>query len=137
MPKDESDAEDPLELRGVGLLTDEDTSEVMTECFVEEFMRLGYSPNGILALFRNPHYTGMNRVFQNRGEGFVREKIAEVFGWWKRPVSWNETADGRSPDAASDACPQAQKPVQDMSAAIHGLHGSVSESPIPPHEHCL
>jgi hypothetical protein len=38
MPKDEIDPEDPMELRG-GFATREDTSELMTECFIEEFLR--------------------------------------------------------------------------------------------------
>lgn len=88
MPKHELDPEDPLELYGVGLLTREDTSEAMTECFIEEFMRLDYRPAQILALFRNPHYTGMNMVLHNRGEPFVQAKITEVFGWWGQPVTW-------------------------------------------------
>lgn len=116
MPKNESDPEDPLELCGVGLLTEEDTSEAMTECFVEEFMRLGHTPGRILALFRNPHYTGMNMVFQNRGEAFIRDKITEVFGWWKRPVSWDEAAPNTLPEAAPGGCPDGQPPVLDMTA---------------------
>jgi hypothetical protein len=59
----------------------------MAECFIEEFLRLGHSAVQILALFRNPHYTGMNMVLQNRGEDFVKAKISEVFGWWKREVT--------------------------------------------------
>src|SRR5213594_2053385 len=88
MPKDEFDFADPMELNGVGLVCDEDTSELMTDCFVEEFMRLGHNHKQILALFRNPHYLGMNMVLQNRGEEFVRNKITEVFSRWGRPVSW-------------------------------------------------
>jgi hypothetical protein len=60
----------------------------MTECFVEEFMRLGYNHKQILAMFRNPHYIGMNMALQNRGERFVRERIEEVFARWGRPVQW-------------------------------------------------
>jgi hypothetical protein len=88
MPKDEIDPEDPMELCGVGFATREDTSGLMTECFVEEFLRLGHSAGQILALFRNPHYTGMNMVLQNRGEDFVKAKIIEVFSWWQREVVW-------------------------------------------------
>ena len=87
MPKDEIDPEDPLELCGVALLTEEDTSDAMTECFVEEFLRLGFGPAQVLALFRNTHYTGPNMVLQARGEPYIRAKIAEVFGWWGRPVT--------------------------------------------------
>jgi hypothetical protein len=92
MPKHETDPDDPLELCGVGLLTHEDTTEAMTECFIEEFLRLGYDAERLLALFRNPFYTGVNMVFQNRGEAFVRHKIAEVFSRWHRPVPWAAAA---------------------------------------------
>ena len=91
MPKNEVDPEDPLELHGVGLLTHEDTTEAMTECFIEEFLRLGHGAREILALFRNPYYTGVHMVLENRGEDFVRAKIMEVFGWWNRPVQFAES----------------------------------------------
>jgi hypothetical protein len=85
MPKDEFDPQDPLELNGVALLTHEDTTDSMCECFIEEFMRMGFGPKQILALFRNPHYLGMNMVLENRGEVFVRDRIAQVFTRWGRP----------------------------------------------------
>jgi hypothetical protein len=88
MPKDELNPEDPMELFGVGLLTEEDTTAAMSECFIEEFMRLGYNHKQILALFRNPHYTGMNGVWQTKGEAFVRDAITEMFARWGRPISW-------------------------------------------------
>ena len=88
MPKDEFDFDDPLELTGVGLVCEEDTTGPMTECFIEEYMRLGYNAKQILALFRNPHYIGMNMVVQNRGEQFVRDYITEVFARWGKPVPW-------------------------------------------------
>ena len=98
MPKDEFDFEDPLELNGVSLICEEDTTEAMTECFVEEFMRLGYNHMQILALFRNPHYLGMSLALQNRGEQFVRGKIAEVFASWGKTVKWPE---GQPPELRS------------------------------------
>ena len=91
MPKDEFDLDDPLELNGVGIVSTEDTIEAMTECFVEEFMRLGHSPKQILSMFRNPHYIGMNMALQNRGEQFVRDRIVEVFARWGKPVTWSMT----------------------------------------------
>ena len=88
MPKDEFDFDDPLELNGAVFLTHEDTTDVMCECFIEEFMRMGHSPNQILALFRNPQYLGMNMVLQKRGEQFIRDSIAGVFARWGHPVLW-------------------------------------------------
>lgn len=86
MPKDEFDPQDPFELSGVAMLTHEDTMDEMCECFIEEFMRMGYDSNQILALFRNPHYLGVNMVLQNRGEAFVRDQISAVFGRWGRTI---------------------------------------------------
>jgi hypothetical protein len=96
MPKDEFDFDDPMELNGVGVACEEDTTDAMTECFIEEFMRLGYNAKQILALFRNPHYIGMNMVVQNRGEQFVRDRIAEYFARWGKPA-----ADGEKPTPAT------------------------------------
>jgi len=91
MPKDEFDFEDPLELNGVSFLTQDDTSAEMTECFAEEFMRMGYNHKQVLALFRNPHYVGPNMVLSNKGEQFVRDILAETFAKWGRPVFWTES----------------------------------------------
>jgi hypothetical protein len=88
MPKDKFDFDDPMELNGVGLACNEDTTEAMTECFVEEFMRLGYSAKQILGLFHSPHYIGMHMALEKRGEQFVKDKIAEVFTRRGKPVAW-------------------------------------------------
>ena len=88
MPKDEFDFDDPLELTGVALYTDEDTSRDMAECFIEEFLMLGYNHKQLLALFRNPHYLGMNMVLQNKGEAFVKEVISDVFARWGKKITW-------------------------------------------------
>lgn len=88
MPKDEVDPEDPMELNGVALWTEEDTQEAMAECFIVEFMRLGYDHNRIFALFGNPFYIGMHMVLENRGEAYVRRKIESLFAQWGRTVSW-------------------------------------------------
>lgn len=84
MPKDEFDFEDPFELNGAAIITSEDTTEPMTECFIEEFLRMGFTAGQILNLFRNPYYIGMNLVIERRGEDFVKEKISEIFARWGR-----------------------------------------------------
>ena len=92
MPKDEFDFDDPLELNGVALYTDEDTSRDMAECFAEEFLMLGYNHKQLLALFRNPHYLGMNMVLQNKGEAFVKEVIRDVCARWGKKIEWPANA---------------------------------------------
>ena len=81
-----------MELNGVAFLTDEDTTEAMTECFIEEFMLMGYNHKQMLALFRNSHYLGMNMVLQKRGEVFVKGVISDVFKRWGRKIEWPASA---------------------------------------------
>jgi hypothetical protein len=97
MPKDEFDVDDPLELNGVTLGTDEDTTGTMCECFIEEFMRMAYSPSRLLALFRNPQYTGLNMIMANRGEAFVRQMVEETFARWGRRCVWSPAEAGNRP----------------------------------------
>ena len=95
MPKNEFDFEDPLELNGIALLTEEDTTDAMCECFIEEFMRMGHSANQVLALFRNPHYLGMNMVLEKRGEPFVRDCITDIYARWGRSLEKSETRNSK------------------------------------------
>lgn len=89
MPKDEFDFEDPFELNAMAFLTDKDTTNDMAECFIEEFMRMGYNHKQVLALFRSPHYLGPNLAWQKRGEPFIRELIGDAFAKWGRSTAWD------------------------------------------------
>jgi len=82
MPKDEFDLEDPLEAVAVELPSDEDTLVPMAECFIEEFMRMGYSQEQVFGLFTNPMYAGPLMVTRARGTAFVRQLIADTFAKW-------------------------------------------------------
>ncbi len=126
MPKNEFDIDDPLELSGVALATEEDTTEAMCECFIEEFTRLGYNHRQILALFRNPHYLGPNMVLQNRGEPFVRTQIAEVFARWGKVVEWSATS---SPGTAKSCAVSPGRPVatNDGSGASSGPRSTAKQ----------
>jgi hypothetical protein len=92
MPKDEFDFDDPMELSGVVLPTDESTTDAMCECFIEEYMRLGYDAHQVLALFKNPYYVGMRMVLNERGENFVRARISDVFAMWGKSLDWDNAA---------------------------------------------
>ena len=127
MPKDEFDFEDPFELNGMAFLTQEDTTNDMAECFIEEFMRLGYNHKQVLALFRNPQYVGPHLALEKRGEPFVRELITEVFARWGRPVVWGSSCSSRreeapteNPQADQSLLPSAapERPTDPMGAPI-------------------
>ena len=136
MPKDEFDFDDPLELNGVAFLTEEDTSAEMTECFAEEFLRMGYNHKQVLALFRNPHYVGPNMVLQNKGEQFVRDIIGETFARWGRPFAWTDRSGSRGDEAQiSPSGPAATKDqILLTSAATEELDNKLTDplgNPIP------
>ncbi len=99
MPKDEFDFEDPFELNGMAFLSHDDTTNDMAECFTEEFMRMGYNHQQVLALFRNPHYLGPHMAFEKRGEPFIRDLIADVFARWGKVVTWPEPGSSRREEA--------------------------------------
>jgi len=129
MPKDEFDFDDPMELSGVALFTEEDTTEAMCECFIEEFMRMGHNHKQILALFRNPHYLGTNLVLQKRGEPFIRDQITEIFARWGRTVdSSGSTPHPRSPTISAYRVPgrQATDAREDLAAAEPGPRDTLS-----------
>jgi len=115
MPKDEFDFDDPLELSGLAFYTHEDTQREMAECFIQEFLLLGYNHKQLLALFRNPHYLGMNMVLQNKGEPFVKEVIQDVFACWGKKVAW---ASGPPP------APVPTTPHQTLSVRTPGSAGA-------------
>ena len=133
MPKDEFDFEDPFELNGMALLSHEDTTNHMAECFTEEFMRMGYSHPQILALFRNPHYLGPNLAFEKRGEPFIRDLIAEVFARWGKVVSWPDPG-SRRPGETPNCFDVVETPSLVTSAATTDMDETLTDpmgSPIP------
>jgi len=71
------DADDPLEPTAVTLPADREEVAYMGRCFVEEFARLGYRRNALLALFRTPFYQGPHLVYRQLGEEFVQGLIEE------------------------------------------------------------
>jgi hypothetical protein len=140
MPKDEFDFDDPMELTGVAMFTREDTTNEMSQCFIEEFLWMGYNHKQVLALFRNPHYVGPNLVLEKRGEEFVREQIAAVFAQWGKPVTWPPPCSSRREEAHSSSCSCSQSenqlPSQSLltSAATEEAGSSLTDpmgAPIP------
>ena len=70
-------ADDPLEPTAVTLPAGRDDVAYMGRCFVEEFARLGFRKNALMAFFRSPFYQGPHLVYRQLGEGFVQGLIEE------------------------------------------------------------
>lgn len=52
----------------------------MARCFAEEFARMGYSEEALLALFRNPFYQGPHAAYAAYGEDWVRSLVRQALG---------------------------------------------------------
>jgi hypothetical protein len=118
MPKDEFDFEDPMELNGMAFATAEDTTDLMAECFVEEYMRLGHNHKQVLALFRNSYYIGMHMVLEKRGESFIKNLISEIFARWGRKVDWHECTCGRDHGPKTETASPESEPFSTNAQAI-------------------
>lgn len=87
MPHDEFVPEDPMDLNGIVLPGEPGQLEAMAECFVEEYVRLGWDPPRLMGLFTNPMFLATHRIYRQKGEAYVRELIAHVSARWAlRPL---------------------------------------------------
>lgn len=84
-PAKAAEADDPLELVAVGVAVDEATFDEMAACFVEEYVRDGWTDQRLLSLFRSPYYAGLHVIWLRRGEPWVRDLLARTRSRWRRP----------------------------------------------------
>ena len=84
MPYDDPDPADPNILVGVQIPAEEGSETEMAYVFAEEFARLGYSEERLLALFHEPFYAGANRALQILGEETIQSIIRETVAVWGR-----------------------------------------------------
>ena len=88
MPSKEPEPDDPLELTGVMLAVPDETSlKEMAVCFVEEFLRDGWSDEQLRAIFGNPHYRGPYLVWRQKGDAYVDAVIQEVRQIWRPSIA--------------------------------------------------
>jgi hypothetical protein len=79
MPKNEPDTTDPMELTGVAFddLSGESV-RLMAECFADEFLNLGHTPEEVLDLFRSPDHRLAYRAWQELGEVTVYAMVRAI-----------------------------------------------------------
>lgn len=103
MAEKEFDHADPFTLNGTVLtLPPEEAKaaeEEMAACFIEEYLRLGYTEEKILEFFNSPFYRGTFEIRKTRGEKFVREMIRRIASIGGPPTSTTtETPAASEPD---------------------------------------
>jgi len=77
MPYDHPEPDDPQMLVGVLLPGDEHTTREMAYTFAEEFARMGYTREQLLALFRNPYYGGAHGAYVTLGDDAINAIVDE------------------------------------------------------------
>jgi len=75
--------DDPMEL--VGMAFPAGDPDQMAECIVEEFVRMGLSDQELLSLFQSPLYDGTHRIYQEKGEEYVKALIGKARERWGFP----------------------------------------------------
>ena len=100
MPYNDPDETDPMTLNGVEIETDDpSTMREMALCFIEEYVRLGYSAETILELFTNGDFAGPALAVRHLGHGAIRKLIESEFeccGPRARRLAVDQTAAGVS-----------------------------------------
>ena len=103
MPYNKPDPTDPNVLVGVVLPGGEEATREMVYVFAEEYVRMGYSPEFIMGLCRNPFYRGLHAIWQKRGEEHVQALINGVLRQWRPRSAPNK------PPAAGEEPPTKEK----------------------------
>lgn len=83
MPHDEFVEEDPMELVGMALPGEPGQLEAMAEAIVEEYVRLGWGEQRLMTLFINPMFLATYRIYQHKGEPYVRALIQKTCNKWR------------------------------------------------------
>ena len=84
MVEKEFEQDDPFELVGT-VLPSSDISyiEAMAETFIEEYLRMGWTDDMILKLFKTPFYQGPYIAYEVLGEDRVKTMISQVMAGLK------------------------------------------------------
>jgi len=87
MPKDEFVAEDPLELVGMVLPGEAGQLERMAETIVEEYARMGWDERRLFTLFVNPMFMATHRIYQQKGEEYVKSLVHQTCARYRIPAA--------------------------------------------------
>lgn len=83
-PNKEFESEDPMQLVGMVIPGEAGQLELMAECIIEEYVRLGWDERRLMTIFRSSMFLATNRIYQIKGEAYVRDLIRRVCAKWGR-----------------------------------------------------
>jgi hypothetical protein len=79
----EPESDDPFELNAVGVDDPDGTSlRAMAAAFAEEFLRLGFPPGRVLALFESPRYPLAHGALNALGLPAIRALVEDAARIW-------------------------------------------------------
>lgn len=83
MPYDDPDPTDPMTLQGIAIETDDpNVQREMAECYIEEYLRMGYDRDRVLAMFRMPQYVGPVMAYEALGGQVIERMIDDLVAVW-------------------------------------------------------
>jgi hypothetical protein len=82
MDQKDFEDDDPMQLVGMVVPGEDGQLEAMAECFVEEYVRMGWGERRLMTLFVNPMFIGTHRIYQLKGEAYVRDLIRQMCAKW-------------------------------------------------------
>ncbi|MBI3126946.1 MAG: hypothetical protein HYZ11_05010 [Candidatus Tectomicrobia bacterium] len=87
MPKDEFEFEDPMELVSIPMPgAAAEIEREMAKCLAEEYLRMGHTPEEILAMFRDPFYSVLHNLCRAMGEDEIRKIVTQALAGWPSAV---------------------------------------------------
>lgn len=93
MPKDEFVDEDPMELVGLVVPGEAGQLELMAECLVEEYARMGWDEKRLMALFANPMFLATHRIYRQKGKEYAEDLVHRVVKKWSVARSFEPGAE--------------------------------------------
>jgi hypothetical protein len=84
MPYDDPEADDPMELVAQSVPAGADDVDQMASAIADEYARVGFDREGLLALFREPRFVLTHAVHQRRGDAWCVELVDRTLARWRR-----------------------------------------------------
>jgi hypothetical protein len=89
MPWGDPDANDPIHLQRMIVESEDDVTREMAECFILEYLRMGYPAERVLSMFQIPEYIGPSKAWRELGEATIAKMVDQAASFWNGRRSGN------------------------------------------------